>query len=189
MMVLGFAHAPHAHHHAHGRAAHALPRVARSPTANLTVERVSMVGRGVRILGPLLSPLTWFSWMFGGGAVGMIAVLVGASPKIAFVAAILGAISFQLFIVRPIWKIIFRFESQPAANLEGCVMQEVEVVSAFNARGEGLVRVVVDGRSEDVLAMLLTKGEVAAETRPRRGDRLLIEDVDPKTNTCIVSRK
>ena len=186
MMVLGFAHAPKIHHHAHGRA---LPMRAASPTANLTVERVSIVGRGVRWLGPLLSPLTWFSWMFGGGAVGMIAVLVGASPKVALLAAIAGAASFQLFVVRPIWKIVFRFESQPAANLEGCVMQEVEVVSAFNARGEGLVRVVVDGRSEDVLAVLLTKAEGAVETRPRRGDRLLIEDVDPKTNTCIVSRK
>jgi len=186
MMVLGFAHSPKVHHH-HAHGARALP-VRASTTANLTVERVSIVGRGMRFVGPLLSPLTWFSWMLGGGAGGLIAVILGASPKVALISAIAGAVGFQLFVVRPIWKIVFHFESQPAGNLEGCIMQEVEVVNAFNARGEGIVRVVVDGRSEDVLAVL-TRNDPDADTRPRRGDRLLIEDVDPKTNTCIVSRK
>lgn len=141
----------------------------------------------MRWIGPLLSPLTWFSWMVGGGALGTLAVVLGASPKIAFIAAVIGAVLFQLFVVRPIWKLVFRFESQPAGNLAGCLMQEVEVISAFNARGEGLVRVTVDGRSEDLLA-ILTKAERASESRPRRGDRLVIEDIDPGSNTCFVSR-
>jgi hypothetical protein len=188
MMLLGFAHAPHHHRHAHaGRHAPRLPAREGASATNLTVEQVSIVGRSARWLGPLLSPLTWFSWMFGGGAVGTIAVLLHASPLAALIAAVAGAIAFQLFVVRPVWKIVFRFESQPAGNLEGCLMQEVEVIRAFNARGEGLVRVIVDGRSEDLLA-ILTKSERAAESRPRRGDRLVIEEVDPKTNTCFVSR-
>lgn len=204
MMVLGFAHAPKLRHHPQTRTA-ALPHghgvrharanlpvrasssVARA-TASLTVERVSLVGLGARWMGTLFSPLTWFSWMLGGGAMGTVAVLLGASSKVAFVAAIAGAAFFQVFVVSPIWRVVFRFESQPAANLEGCIMQEVEVVSAFNARGEGLVRVVVDGRSEDLLA-ILTRAERAAASPPRRGDRLVIEEVDPKTNTCFVSRR
>ncbi|HEY2370668.1 MAG TPA: hypothetical protein VGH87_29945 [Polyangiaceae bacterium] len=181
MMVLGFAHAPH--HHARGHV-RVLPR---APSAKLTVEHASLVGRGVRLLGTLLSPLTWFSWMIGAGATGAIATLFGASPRMALLLAIMGALAFQLFVVRPIWKIVFRFESVPAGNLEGCLMQKVEVVRAFNARGEGLVRVVIDGRSEDLLA-ILTKGERAVDSRPRRGDHLVIEEVDPKTNTCFVSR-
>jgi hypothetical protein len=185
MMVLGFAHAPHHHHRGHARALR-LPQRAAS-TTKLTVEHASLVGRSVRVLGTLLSPLTWFSWMIGAGATGSIAVLLGASPHVALAAAIAGAIAFQLFVVRPIWKVVFRFESAPAGNLEGCLMQTVEVVGAFNARGEGLVRVVIDGRSEDLLA-ILTKDERAVDARPRRGDHLVIEEVDPKTNTCFVSR-
>lgn len=185
MMVLGFAHAPH-HHHRHGHA-RALPAPRGGRSTKLTVEHASLVGRGVRLLGTLLSPLTWFSWMVGGGAVGTLAVLLGAGPRLALFSAIAGAVAFQLLVVRPIWKLVFRFESAPAGNLEGCLMQEVEVVRAFNARGEGLVRVVIDGRSEDLLAVL-TKDERAVESRPRRGDRLVIEDIDPTTNTCFVSR-
>jgi hypothetical protein len=192
MMLLGLAHAPHHQAHAHGRAlpirGHVRAPLARpSATANLTVERVTIVGRGARFLGLLLSPLTWFSWMFGGGAVGTLAFLLHATPPVALASAIAGAVSFQLFVIRPMWNLVFRFESQPAGNLESCLMQQVEVIRAFNARGEGLVRVIVDGRSEDLLA-ILTKSERAKEIRPRRGDRLRIEEIDPRTNTCFVSR-
>ena len=191
MMLVGFVHAPHVHKHAHGRGA--LPRgQARAlPTragASLTAERVTLTRRTVPWLGPLLSPLTWFSWMFGAGAVGMVAVLLHASPLVVHVSAIAGALGFQLLVVRPIWKIVFRFESQPAGNLEGCLMQQVEVVTAFNARGEGLVRVTIDGRTEDILAVLRKSEQRAGEARPRRGERLLIEDVDLSNNTCVVTR-
>jgi hypothetical protein len=186
MMLLGFAHMPH-HHHKHAHARGPARVTARAGVERATVEQVSIVGRSARWLGPLMSPLTWFSWMFGGGAAGMIAIVMHASPRAAFIVALTGAALFQLFVVRPIWKLVFRFESQPAGNLEGCLMQEVEVIRAFNARGEGLVRVVVDGRTEDVLGVL-TKSERDVASRPRRGDRVLIEDIDTRTNTCIVSR-
>jgi hypothetical protein len=176
MMVAGFAHRPHVHHRLHHARAHGHA---------LAPERVTLARRTVRWLGPLLSPLTWFSWMLGAGAVGTIATVLRASPLVTHLAAIAGALGFQLLVVRPMWKLVFQFESQPATNLEGCLLQEVEAVTAFNARGEGLVRVTIDGRSEDLLATLKKSDD---DTRPRRGDRLVIEDVDPSRNTCIVSR-
>jgi hypothetical protein len=67
------------------------------------------------------------------------------------------------------------------------LLQEVEAITAFDERGEGLVRMLIDGRCEDILARL-TEEERAKGLRVRRGDRLLIEEVDPHKNTCRVSR-
>jgi hypothetical protein len=88
--------------------------------------------------------------------------------------------------VKLIWSLAFRFVSEPAKNLGGCLLQEVEAVTAFDERGRGLVRVIIDGRTEDVLARL--ENPDLALGRIRRGDRLLIEEVDPSTNSCRVSR-
>jgi hypothetical protein len=138
-------------------------------------------------IAPLLSPLHWFSWMVGAGAAGSLARFAGAGTIVAAVCAAGGAVGFQRYILQPVWDLVFGFESRPAGNLKACLMQEVEVVTSFNARGEGLVRVVVDGHSEDILAKLIAE-EGAGDSRPKRGDRLRIEEVDPHKNTCRVSR-
>ncbi|HVO30236.1 MAG TPA: hypothetical protein VMV18_05855, partial [bacterium] len=150
-------------------------------------QRVSFASRGLSWLAPLLSPLTWFSWLFGAGAAGSIAATAGVAEPLTALAAVVGAVGFQLGVVKPIWNLVFHFESRPAGNLEACLLQEVEAVTSFNARGEGLVRVLVDGRSEDVLAVL-TAEDRARESRPRKGDRLVIQEVDSRTNTCLVTR-
>jgi hypothetical protein len=133
---------------------------------------------------PLMSPLNWFSWMVGAGAAGSLATTV-PEPFRALIA-VSGALAFNLVIVKPLWKCVFSFASEPAKNLEGCLLQEVEAVTAFDEQGRGLIRVTIDGRTEDVLARL-EKPELALG-RVRRGDRLLIEDVDVRTNSCRVSR-
>jgi hypothetical protein len=133
---------------------------------------------------PFLSPLNWFSWMIGAGAAGSLAGAVAEPGRAAI--AVAGAIGFNLLVVKPLWSFIFGFASQPAKNLEGCLMQQVEAVTGFDERGEGLIRVTIDGHSEDVLARLID-GERGI-VRIRRGDRLLIEEVDPRTNSCRVSR-
>jgi hypothetical protein len=135
-------------------------------------------------LMPLLSPLNWFSWMLGAGAAGSLALMV-PEPFRALIA-LAGALGFNGLILKPIWKLIFSFASEPAKNLDGCLLQEVEAVTAFDEKGRGLVRVIIDGRTEDVLARL--ENPDLALSRIRRGDRLLIEEVDPHTNSCRVSR-
>lgn len=133
---------------------------------------------------PLLSPLNWFSWMVGAGAAGSLAAPVPEPFRAAI--AVAGAAAFNGLVVKPIWNFIFGFTSRPARNLEGCLAQEVEAVTAFDEKGVGLVRVTIDGHSEDVLARL--ENPELSLGRVRRGDRLRIEDVDPHTNSCRVSR-
>lgn len=192
MAALGFAHVPgghrvhakvHARMHAkvQARAAHA-PGQAQAPAARMAISQ-----RGLHWIAPLISPLNWFAWMFGGGVAGTVLQLAGVHGAIVAAAAVAGAAGFHLAVLMPVWNLVSRFESRPAGNLEACVLQEVEAVTAFNASGEGLVRVVVDGRSEDVLARL-TDDEKARESRPRKGDRLVIQEVDSSRNTCRVSR-
>jgi hypothetical protein len=138
---------------------------------------------------PFLSPLNWFSWLLGAGATGMLLERLGLAGPVVVGAAAAGAIGFNLAIVKPIWRAVFSFASAPAGNLEGCLMQTVEAVTSFNEKGEGIVRVTIDGRSEDILARALPERTPGAEDlRIRRGDLLLIEEVDPHTNTCRVSR-
>jgi hypothetical protein len=215
MMMLGFLHhGPGQQHHpvhrlpggAHGGApipriaappaypAHHTPYVPGHPTGACPVVPdgaapvvPSQANTSFSWIAPLLSPLHWFSWMVGAGAGGMLSRLLGAGDLLAACGALTGAGGFQRLILQPIWNLVFGFESRPAGNLAACLMQEVEVITSFNARGEGLVRVVVDGHSEDILARLVDT-ERAVESRPKRGDRLRIEEVDPRKNTCRVSR-
>jgi hypothetical protein len=137
---------------------------------------------------PLISPLNWFSWMVGAGAAGSLAISLGklTEPWTGLVALV-GAIAFNKGVVRPIWNLVFQFAAKPAGNLEGCLAQVAEAATGFNERGEGLVRLNIDGRSEDVYARL-TPQALAEGSRVRRGDRLMVEEIDPRKNECRVSR-
>jgi hypothetical protein len=145
-------------------------------------------GNALLRLLPFLSPLNWFSWLIGAGATGLLLERYGLSGPVVVGAAAAGAIGFNMAIVKPIWRAVFSFASQPAGNLESCLMQTVEAVTSFNEKGEGIVRVTIDGRSEDVLAKALPERTGVESQRIRRGDLLLIEEVDPHTNSCRVTR-
>jgi hypothetical protein len=168
-------------HAAHGQTDSADPSDAGS------LPRVPPVLSPLLWLLPLLSPVNWFSWMVGAGAAGAIARMLGSREPVTAVIAFVGAVVFHMGVIQPIWKLVFGFASQPARGLEGCLLQVVEAETSFNERGEGLVRVTIDGRSEDVLARL-TDGERAGGLRIRRGDLLMIEEVDTQRNSCRVSR-
>ena len=140
---------------------------------------------GANLLFELLSPLTLFSLALGAGATGLILQSLGLTLVQVAVAAALGAAIFYLAILRPLRSLIFSFASRPAELLDGALMQEAEVVTSFNAHGEGIVRLNVDGRSIDVLARL-EKAEHGAHVH--RGQRVLVEDVDTHRNEVRVSR-
>lgn len=175
---------PHAAHPAPG---HGHPPPAPSAENNHSGESAGGANALLRLM-PFISPLNWFSWMMGAGAVGTIAGTLAhlGAPWVA-ACAVVGAIGFNLGVVKPVWKLVYSFTSKPAQGLTGCLLQQVEAVTSFNERGEGLVRVSIDGGSDDVLARL-TQEELARGARVRRGDLLLIEEVDPQKNACRVSR-
>jgi hypothetical protein len=142
---------------------------------------------GLLKLMPLMSPVNWFSWAVGAGATGMLGSALSIHEPLRAALAVGGAVVFNIGVVRPVWKVILGFASQPAGNLDACVMQTVVAVTRFNTRGEGLVRVVIDGRTEDILARLSAE-DASQGPRVSQGERLLIEEIDPRTNSCIVSR-
>ena len=143
-------------------------------------------GAGAHLLS-LLSPMTLFSASLGAGAVGSLLTGWDMSPAMTAAAAGLGAIGFNALLVRPMLRLLMGFVSEPARGLAGSLMQPAEAITAFDANGEGLVRVLVDGQSVDVLARL-TVDERQQGARVLRGQSVRVEDVDPHTNRCTVSR-
>jgi hypothetical protein len=129
--------------------------------------------------------MTLFSLAFGAGATGTLLQSLGLSQAAAALPSALGAWVFYAAVLRPLRNFVFSFASPPAQTLEGALLQQAEVVTSFKARGEGIVRLTVDGQSIDVLARL---EEADRGERIRRGQRVLVEDVDTHHNTIRVSR-
>lgn len=133
----------------------------------------------------LLSPRVLFSLCFGFGAIGLIAKpYVQAGLLVAI--ALVGAIIFEKALVTPVSNFFFRFESKPARTLESAICEEAVAVTNFDAQGHGLIAIDLDGRSIQVLGTL-SAPERADGTRVAAGDKLFIQAVDAKRNSCTVS--
>jgi hypothetical protein len=202
MALLGFAHGGHGHaghaehghlghaplahghgeHGAHGHAAHGGHGHAGHG------DRAGHAGGQAHAIEwlALLSPMTLFSLCLGAGATGVLLRTLGVqSAFLTALAALAGAILFRAGVVGPIWKLVLGFASRPARALEGALLQLAEAVTPFNAKGEGLVRLEVDGQSIDVLARLEHPDQ---GSRVLRGQQVRVESVDAHTNTVTVSR-
>jgi hypothetical protein len=186
---------PHAHGVPHGHAAapgHA-PAPGHVPAPGHTVaqgERTFGELHGVHAwksnLWSWLSPRVLFNFLVGFGATGLILErLIG--PVLALPIAVLGGVSFEAFVVRPIFNSLFRFESQPAQTLGSALMSEGRAVTGFDANGNGLISLELGGEIVQVLGTQL-KDERAAGVRIRAGDIVRIEEVDDTRNRCTVSR-
>ena len=133
-----------------------------------------------------LSPRVMFNFLVGFGATGLVIErLIG--PVLALPVAIIGGISFEKFVVRPIFNSLFRFESQPAQTLESAIMSEARAVTGFDSRGNGLIALELGGEVVQILGTL-TPEERTAGVRVRAGDAVRIEEVDGTRNRCTVSR-
>lgn len=133
----------------------------------------------------LMSPRTLFSVCLGLGTTGLLFQSALHGPAL-FAVAVAGGWTFERFIVTPIWNFTFRFASAPALTLESALMGEATAVTRFDANGQGLIAMEVDGH----LVQLL--GTLDSSTRANRaivlaGTRLRIEDVDAARNRCTVS--
>ena len=195
----GHAHGPAAHgaahghghghgHHGHG-AHHAPHHDARHAVPHLGVHTEATFGDlATRAAWSLLSPRVLFSLLVGFGAVGMLLGHVAALPALArLTIALAGGIAFETLLVGPSWNLLFRFASRPATTLEQALFDEVPAVSGFDARGQGLVALEIDGQIVQVLATLRADDR-AAGVRVRAGDRVRVEEVDAERHRCVVTR-
>jgi hypothetical protein len=139
-------------------------------------------------LWTLASPRVLFSVLLGFGATGMIFRGLLGSVGSAFLLplAIVGGIAFERLAVRPLLAFLFGFASTPALTLDSTLLDEARAASGFDANGEGLVALELDGQVVQVLGMLRSEDR-ALGVRVRAGDRLRIEDVDGERHRCTVS--
>ena len=139
---------------------------------------------GGRALWALLSPRPLFSLLVGFGAVG--SMLGPIVPGVLLLPlAVLGAGVFEFGLMRPLWNFLFRFESAPAMTLESCIGDEARAATSFDAKGNGLIALELDGQVVQVLGSLRPEDRDAG-IRVRAGDPVLIDDVDAARNRCTV---
>lgn len=139
---------------------------------------------GLARLAGLLSPRIIFSFLVGLGATGLLVRPLLVEPFAAGLALV-GGILFERLFVGPIWRFLFRFESKPALMLESVVLEEAHAATDFDARGQGLIQLELDGQVVQLLGTVLP--QEAGMPRIRRGDLLRIEEVDAARNRCTVS--
>lgn len=174
----GHAHPGHAHTtpHAHDAAANsAATRTAHAAGGSLTS----------RLLWSLMSPRVLFTVLLGAGATGLLLRHTLGAGLLAG-AAVAGGVIFEAALVRPVWNASMRFASHPALTLESCVTDPATAVTSFDAHGQGVVAVELDGQMVQVLATLLP-AERAAGATVHAGDRVHIAAVDADHNRCTVS--
>lgn len=137
-------------------------------------------------LWAVTSPRFLFSVVLGFGAVGALLRPVLGGP-ILLTAAIAGGIAFERVIVSPLWNFAMRFASTPASMLESAVSDEATAVTSFDANGQGIVSIEVDGQIVQILATLQRDDRMLGGDRVRVGQRVRIDDVDAEKNCCTVS--
>jgi hypothetical protein len=131
----------------------------------------------------LLSPRVLFALLVGFGAGGLLATPLGEPWRAG--AAILAAAAFEGLLVGPLWRMLFRFESSPAATLESAIEDDARTVMDFDANGQGLVALDVDGQVVQLLATL-APDERARGVRIRTGDVVRVSSIDAARNRCTV---
>ena len=166
----------HGHGHAHGHG----HSIARGPARGARSTR-----EAAGLLATLMSPRTIFSLLVGFGATGVLLGHLLAGPALIG-SAVLGALGFERVLVTPLWNLMMRFASDPAQTLDQCVTDVVTAVTPFDAAGDGLVAVELDGQITHILATLRPEDRTPG-VHVHAGDRLRVEDVDSSRNRCTVS--
>ena len=183
MALLGFGH----HHAGHG---HGHVRGGRFPVHKSS----GRAHGGVRPTTAMMflgffSPRVFFSVLLGFGATGLIVRSVAVwSPLWLAVFAVIGGLAFERFVFQPFWNLLFGFASRPARMLDTTVAEEGAAATDFDAAGQGIVALELDGQVRQVLGTLPPAERVPSLGRVRTGDRLVVRAVDHRRNTCTVSR-
>jgi hypothetical protein len=137
-------------------------------------------------LWTITSPRFLFSLALGFGTAGeLLRPMLGGPLLIA--GAIAGGVLFERILVSPIWNFAMRFASAPAVTLESAVSDEATAVTSFDANGQGIVSLEVDGQVVQILATLRPDDRALGAARVRAGQRVRIDEVDAEQNRCTVS--
>ena len=174
----GHGHAGHAHTaemhagHAHAASAHSASAHA-APVQNAPAQ----------LFFSLFSPRVLFALLVGFGAGGLLASPLGEPWRAG--AAVLAAAAFEGLLVGPLWRMLFRFESSPAATLESTIEDDARAVMGFDANGQGLVALDVDGQVVQLLATL-SADDRARGARVRSGDLVRVSSIDAARHRCTV---
>lgn len=138
-----------------------------------------------RAFWSVTSPRFIFSFLLGLGAAGeLLRPVTGGVLQLA--GAVAGAVLFERILVTPLWNFSMRFASTPAQTLESAVSDEATAVTGFDANGNGIVSLEMDGQVVQILATL-QPADRSLGARVRAGQKVRIEDVDAGTNRCTVS--
>ena len=184
MGLSGFAHTVGGHHAGHAAPSNHTGHHAISVRVGARAIRGGGAGGGTRLLWALLSPRALFSLCLGFGATGV--ALHSLIPGgLLLAVAIFGALLFELGLMRPLWSFLFRFESAPALTLETCIGDEARAATSFDAQGNGLIALELDGQLVQLLGSLRREDRDAG-IRVRAGDPVRIDDVDAERNRCTV---
>jgi len=70
------------------------------------------------------------------------------------VLAAVGALGFNLLLVKPLMGFLMRFETTPSEGLEGTVAHTAKAETGFDKQGKGVVTVMIDGQISRMLAHL-----------------------------------
>ena len=194
MALSGLGHQGHGHSHGHGdpghghagHAGHGDGGHGHNGHASHTGAHGVKPGGRDSFLWSLMSPRILFSLAFGFGAAGELVSPIFHDGLFRALAALAGAVIFERFLVTPLWNFTMRFASQPALTLESAIADEATAVTAFDANGQGIVSVEVDGQIVQVLATL-QPADRSLGVRVRAGQRVRIEDVNASASRCTVS--
>ena len=137
-------------------------------------------------LWAITSPRFLFSLVLGFGTAGELLRPMLGGPLL-FAAALAGGVLFERVLVSPLWNFAMRFASAPAVTLESAVSDEATAVTSFDANGQGIVSLEVDGQVVQILATLRADDRALGTSRVRAGQRVRIEEVDAEKNRCTVS--
>jgi hypothetical protein len=183
-------HGGHVHAHVHAHAQHgAHAHAVQHAQGGARPARTAGAARGGGSLGvlrwTLSTPAFIFATLLGFGAAGMLLRGLLSGVVLAVVALVLG-LAFERLAIRPLMNLLMGFASAPALTLESTLFDEARAACGFDANGEGLVAVDVDGQVVQVLGTLRPEDR-ALGVRVHAGDRLRIEDVDGERHRCTVS--
>ena len=131
-----------------------------------------------------ISPIDIFAICLGVGASGLL-LPNSLSATIILIVALLIGIAFDIAFLKPIFNFALRFVSTPSDGLEGMVAKFATSVSNFDSSGRGLVLMVIDAEEKQLLATL---EENERGKSVKKGEQLIVTGVDPRRNTCSVSR-
>jgi hypothetical protein len=196
MALSGLGHQSHGHASGHGSGGHGHAghagadgvhaHLGHAMTTGARGGKHGTAGGRASFLWALMSPRILFSLALGFGAAGELVSPIFPGGVFRAVAALGGALLFERLLVTPLWNFTMRFASQPALTLESAITDEATAVTAFDANGQGIVSVEVDGQIVQVLATLLP-ADRSLGVRVRAGQRVRIEDVNASASRCTVS--